>query len=94
MKKNKIKKLEKAGWKVGNYNDFLEEVIMDKKQFIDKLTACRKDYDSKQFKQDVQDLDNLINSSIGEYLQEKLNNYDVGSLEYKIIEEWIEEELL
>ena len=92
MKKNKIKKLEKAGWKVGNYNDFLEEVIMDKKQFIDKLTACRKDYDSKQFKQDVQDLDNLINSSIGEYLQDKLNNYDVGSVEYKIIEEWIEEE--
>ena len=29
MKKNKIKKLEKAGWKVGNYNDFLEGAIMN-----------------------------------------------------------------
>jgi len=33
----------------------------------------------------------VINTSITEYLQDKLNNYDVGSLEFKIIKGLINE---
>ena len=39
---------------------------MKEEKFIENLTACRKDYDSKQFKQDRQDLDDLLNSKIEE----------------------------
>jgi len=37
------------------------------------------------------ELQSLITSAVSEYLQDKLNNYDVGSLEHEIIEEWIKE---
>ena len=33
---------------------------LNKKEFLEKLTTCRTDYDSEKFKQDKQDLDTLL----------------------------------
>ena len=66
---------------------------MNKKEFIEKhleIWNCAEG-NSMPYTEFIADLDNLLTSSIGEYLQEELNNSDVGSLEYKIIEKMLEE---
>ena len=48
-------------------------------------------YNKLTIGQNADSLQSLITSSITEYLQDKLNDYDVGSLEYKIIKGWLNE---
>ncbi len=65
---------------------------MDKKTFINLWQPI--DEESKQDGLDkdfIIDLNDLITSAVSEYLQDKLNDYDVGSLEYQIVEAIIKE---
>ncbi len=57
MKKEKIKKLRKGGWKVSDYNDFLEDVKIPRservfcyscEQWIPKVNPIHTCYDAKE----------------------------------------------
>lgn len=69
---------------------------MDKK--IEKIINHYKNYDDEQgyeyigelqFDNLIKSIKDLIQQAKEEYLQNRLKDYDVGSLEYKIISEWI-----
>ena len=74
----------------------LDESTMPEGTFFEGIVSIECDeegfvYNEEQVKGFLTDLDNLLTSAIGEYLQEELNNSDVGSLEYKIIEKMLED---
>ena len=59
---------------------------MTKEQFIEKWLPNR-----RRIEDFIKEIDTVIATEIGYYLQDKLNDSDVGSLEWKIIKGMIDE---